>query len=276
MNHSYVPAPNFTNTNFTYNDSAFRVAFNPLTGNNSTPNFANATFLYKNPPFQATFNRLTANTPAPFSAEVIFSKYTFSPKTTNLFNLKWTQPTNNNKHLSTLYSQTINQPKTFGDTFEKNTPLKSSEEIFEEAIKLVLAREGGLANLNDGGGLTNYGVTTNTYNAYRKKHNLPIQSVAKITMDEVKEIYRNFWVKSGADKIEDEGLAIMVFDTAINMGCSAAKKMLKPDDNLESYTQKRKQRYRDLATNNPQRNQKFLKGWLNRVDKINDGISALV
>ena len=145
----------------------------------------------------------------------------------------------------------------------------SSDKYFNKMLDYILTWEGGLANLQgDSGGLTKNGVTTDTYNEYRDKKNLPRQSVAQMTENEKIEIYHKIYVDCGADKIRNPKLALYVFDTAVNMGSKRAKEILSlSNGNLAKFETIRRQKYQSIAKNNPKK-QKFLKGWNNRVDGI--------
>ena len=88
---------------------------------------------------------------------------------------------------------------------------------FKKALEFVLRWEGGYSNdPNDPGGETKYGISKRSY---------PELDISKLTLKQVKEIYyENYWLKSGCDKLEHP-LNIVVFDTAVNMGRSRAKKI---------------------------------------------------
>ena len=74
---------------------------------------------------------------------------------------------------------------------------------FERLTDWVLAHEGGYVNHpDDPGGATNYGVIQRTYDAYRRRKRLSPQSVRAITMDEVRDIYRDqYWDKVWGDHL---------------------------------------------------------------------------
>ena len=143
-------------------------------------------------------------------------------------------------------------------------------ENFEKMLKFVLQREGGYVNdPHDLGGETNKGITHNTYNSYRKSKGLQTRSVKYITDDEVRDIYYNNYFKaSGADKITNPQLAIYVFDTAVNMGVSRAKKLLEQSNgDPETFEQLRRAKYNEFAKSNPSQ-QRYLQGWNNRVTAV--------
>ena len=146
----------------------------------------------------------------------------------------------------------------------------TTDERFEIYLECILGREGGYSNhKNDSGGATNYGITWKTYDAYRKSKNLPTRSVKEITMEEVREIYyENYYLKSGADKIEDLTLGLYVFDTAVNCGGGTAKKILKKSGNdTKKFEELRIEHYNACVRKRPENNV-FLKGWYNRVELV--------
>lgn len=90
---------------------------------------------------------------------------------------------------------------------------------FDDAIKVVLAHEGGYVNHpNDPGGETNYGITKRTY---------PHLDIKNLTKDQAIEIYYNdWWLKNKYNKFPHPKFAAKVFDTAINMGAKQAHKLV--------------------------------------------------
>jgi len=177
-----------------------------------------------------------------------------------------------------------------------------SVQRFDECLSIVLKFEGGLSDHPlDRGGRTNFGVTQSTYDRYRKSLGLPPQDVAKITKDEVREIYyRFYWTPSKADKMP-QPLDLLVFDTAVNCGVLTAVRLLRrvlslwgltprwTDDVLRDdvisvlwkvakepnklkglcfdYLSARRDYYLKIVERNPSQ-KVFLRGWLNRVQKL--------
>lgn len=144
---------------------------------------------------------------------------------------------------------------------------------FEEAYAFIRRWEGGYVNdPDDRGGATNLGVTQATYDAYRRRHGLPLQDVRSITREEAEAIYREgFWEPSGAGSLP-RPLGIVHMDTAVNMGLGRARQFLEeaqvhhpgdPQAAVETYLDLRLNRYLELARDPSQR--KFLAGWLNRL-----------
>ena len=147
---------------------------------------------------------------------------------------------------------------------------------FENALKFVLAREGGYVNdPDDRGGATNKGITQNTYNSWLKAHGKSSKDVKNITDAEVKEIYyKNYWLAAGCDKMTSK-FAVVCFDTAVNMGVSRVDEFLKAAKwiDINEFYLARIRKYNEFAKNQTQR--KFLNGWLNRVFALIDFVEKL-
>ena len=94
---------------------------------------------------------------------------------------------------------------------------------FKRALDHVLQYEGGFVDHPlDKGGATNRGITTATYDAWRKAQGLPTRSVKLISMDEVERIYfEQYWLKVGAHQLPP-ALAFVSFDAATNHGVHRA------------------------------------------------------
>jgi lysozyme family protein len=150
--------------------------------------------------------------------------------------------------------------------------------LFEPAVEVVLANEGGLVdNVLDPGGLTNFGISQRSY---------PAVDIRNLTRDGAKAIYlRDFWRYDG---IVDQELATKIMDMHVNMGNTAifyiqelALKVVKPDGLygpvteeainrmdanalLTAYKLRLQQHYLDIVANKPE-DEKFLNGWLRRA-----------
>lgn len=165
----------------------------------------------------------------------------------------------------------------WGGTFVLNTSSKSKIEKkpilsrtdgdFDKMLTFVLSVEGGYT-ADDCGQAGNKGVRQATYDTYRTQKGLPKRNVKNITDDEVKDLYYTMFYKaSGADKIQDARLALYVFDTAVNMGVAAAKKLLNECGNdADKFKNLRITKYESIAAANPQK-ARYLKSWKNRVAK---------
>ncbi len=126
------------------------------------------------------------------------------------------------------------------------------DERFNKITKHIYNTEGGFVDdPDDRGGRTNKGVTQRAFDAYNKKHGLPLKDVKDITEEEATEFYKKeYWEASGADKIKDKNLAYMHYDAAINHGVGTAKKFLRrSEDDFNKYYELRRTLYDNLAKN---------------------------
>lgn len=89
---------------------------------------------------------------------------------------------------------------------------------FDRALALVLRHEGGLVDdPRDPGGLTNLGISQRAY---------PNVDIRSLDQAGAGAIYRrDYWDAIKADQLP-EGLAICVFDAAVNMGVDRAIRLL--------------------------------------------------
>ena len=91
-------------------------------------------------------------------------------------------------------------------------------DAFEVAVELILKHEGGYVNhLSDPGGETNYGISKRSY---------PHLDIKNLTREQAIAIYeRDYWDKCQCDYLPS-GLALMVFDMAVNAGNNRAIRIL--------------------------------------------------
>jgi lysozyme family protein len=156
---------------------------------------------------------------------------------------------------------------------------------FNKAIEVILKHEGGYVNNpKDPGGETNFGISKRAY---------PKLDIKNLTQDEAKAIYyRDYWRSMQLSHINDELLALHLFDFAVNAGIARAAKMMQsllgitadgiigpititrinkhpmPGRLRNFYIDARKDFYKFIAKKRPALKQ-FLKGWLKRVDDCN-------
>ncbi len=141
---------------------------------------------------------------------------------------------------------------------------------FALAMEYIYSVEGGFSNhKNDKGGKTNYGITQKTYDSYRKKNGKNIQSVINITKEEVQKIYyTEYWCLSGASFLENSAVALILFDSAVNHGVTAAKQMYqKAGNDTAAFLNLRREKYKNIAEKNPAQ-KVFYKGWMNRISRL--------
>ncbi|MBE2218031.1 MAG: peptidoglycan-binding protein [Ignavibacteria bacterium] len=137
--------------------------------------------------------------------------------------------------------------------------MKATNNRFETCVNFVLESEGGFVNDKyDAGGATKYGISSAAY---------PKLDIKNLTLEAAKEIYRkDYWDKCGCGELPP-GIDLVVFDTAVNMGCSRAKGWLEQTENVNIYLSLRELKYGAIVDAKPSQ-KKFLKGWLNRIKKI--------
>ncbi len=155
------------------------------------------------------------------------------------------------------------------------------DDRFNIFIEIILRHEGGwVHDLDDWGGETNFGITKRRY---------PDLDIKNLTLDKAKQIYYNdFYLPMNLHYIESDLLALHIFDMGINAGPKTAIKLLQgilngcDDDGTigpvtaqalsyamvttkvtEAYIARRIERYYEVSL--LRNNQKYLKGWINRV-----------
>lgn len=145
-----------------------------------------------------------------------------------------------------------------------------NNELFQKALKFVGTVEGGYVNHPlDRGGATNMGITQNTYNRYNKAHCLPLKDVKYITRDEANAIYyQYYWCEAGCNNYSPK-FAVLCFDTAVNHGVGRVKQFLEAAEYKypEKFLEARRKFYHRIVEKNPSQ-KVFIKGWMNRVDKL--------
>ena len=122
--------------------------------------------------------------------------------------------------------------------------------VFEAALSFVLEKEGGSKitdDPKDSGGLTKWGISQRAY---------PDVNIRALTRDDAAALYyRDYWLAGGCGNVP-AGVAVMMFDTAVNQGVGAAAKLLQlavgtdPDGHVGPKTLAAVQRMRpaDLLT----------------------------
>jgi lysozyme family protein len=134
-------------------------------------------------------------------------------------------------------------------------------------------KDGGYTNDPvDPGGATRWGISKKAY---------PDIDIKSLTQEEALRIYeKDYWLKIGADKM-DKRMAIACFDSAVNCGVGRTRSWLaelekKEDvkDKARWMIQRRTQYYLELVKKRPALN-KYIKGWLNRVNDLSKYIDIV-
>ncbi len=133
--------------------------------------------------------------------------------------------------------------------------------IFTQALNFSLKWEGEYSfDKEDPGGETKFGISKRAY---------PDIDIKSLTRAEAEVIYkRDYWDKAGCESMEPK-LAIAVFDSAVNCGVGRVRSWLseKEEPDVRWFIQRRIQYYMELVKRKPALN-KFIKGWLNRVNDL--------
>ena len=166
---------------------------------------------------------------------------------------------------------------------------------YKKLIPHVLKWEGGWGNdPDDKGGPTMKGVTIATYTAYCNKKGRPtptINQLKNISKEEWEEIFKTmFWDRWKAEQINNQSVANLLVDwlwASGQYGIKYPQQILgvtvdgvvgpKTINAINSYPdqkvlfnklwERRKQHFISIANSRPG-NQKFLKGWLNRLNDL--------
>jgi len=94
---------------------------------------------------------------------------------------------------------------------------------FDECLKFVLGREGGTSNdPNDAGKLTSRGITQATCAKAHARGLVGTGDPTKLTNEEVRAIYREFYWRAAGCGHLPEPLDLVVFDEAVNCGVGQA------------------------------------------------------
>jgi lysozyme family protein len=144
-----------------------------------------------------------------------------------------------------------------------------NDDLFLHAVTNVLESEGGkVEHPRDPGGRTNYGITQNTYNAWRDSREQPRADVFSMTREEAISIYHERYWRL-IPPVENDALRVMAFDAAVNHGVSRALAWLHLHPTLTQYTATRLRFYAGLTTFTD-----FGRGWTRRMAHVLDGIHA--
>jgi len=164
---------------------------------------------------------------------------------------------------------------------------------FDQYFPRILDSEGRVyENVpGDSGGCTHYGLILDDVKSFFKKLDATCEDVKSLTEDDAFKMYKSlYWDKFFADEILNQSVAEYAVDGAINQGVRLISKYVQEivgiavdgvvgkntvdainahdqKDLFDRLKQKRINRYNEIVANNPSQ-QKFLKGWMNRVNCI--------
>jgi len=111
---------------------------------------------------------------------------------------------------------------------------------------------------DDSGGATKFGIDQRSH---------PDVDIKNLTEDQATDIYWLEWIKDGCDHLPSP-LDWIYFDACVNCGNYRASKLLDASGrDPKKFQQLRIAFYYRLADQNPRLN-KFLKGWINRVNDL--------
>lgn len=130
---------------------------------------------------------------------------------------------------------------------------------FAKSVNFLLKWEGCYVNdPDDPGGETNYGICKKSYPNLDIKALQPGQAI---------QIYKeDYWFPTGCDALAWP-MNLVVFDSAVNCGVSKAKEWLRKATTPEDIIKLRQEYYLAIIKKKPTQ-QKFLKGWLNRLGDL--------
>lgn len=145
---------------------------------------------------------------------------------------------------------------------------------FDTCFKYLMVDEGGYTNdPSDSGGATNFGITIGDYKKYIKANATP-SDVKSLTVAQAKSIYKSkYWGALNCDSLPS-GVDNAVFNYGVLAGIGRPKADLKRfsdikdvDKLIDAICDEMKAFLNNLATARP-KDEKFRKGWNNRVDRL--------
>lgn len=140
---------------------------------------------------------------------------------------------------------------------------------FLSDLAFVLAREGGYSdNPRDPGGATCQGVTQRVYDGWRRQRHLTPRPVRAIEPVELRAIYLDgYYLPATAGAPPVAGLALCLFDAAVNMGVGRPRRWLAALGaavTVDALLDLRRREYHAIVAAHPIL-EEFLPGWLYRL-----------
>lgn len=139
---------------------------------------------------------------------------------------------------------------------------------FKDALDFTLQEEGGYNPNEPDGAIAVFGINSKYHPDFAKNP----------TLEGAIQIYKEQYWDCFKPKIDnmDQALAVALFDTAVNCGPGRAKEWLqKSNGDLNAFLEKRNEHYHKLAKNNPEKYGRYLNGWMNRMDHLEEKIAKL-
>jgi lysozyme family protein len=144
---------------------------------------------------------------------------------------------------------------------------------FNECLSRVLKDEGGYSNdPSDSGGATKYGITIGDVSKYVKKNATP-DDVKALTVAQASTIYKaRYWDALNCDTLPS-GVDYTCFDYGVHSGLGRPRKALDKFKSLsgtyliDAINNERTTFLQGLAATRT-KDQKYLRGWLNRVERV--------
>lgn len=173
----------------------------------------------------------------------------------------------------------IADPAISGMEAQDNGLTENTDSFFDKSFEVVIAAEGGYANISaDRGGETYMGIARKYHEDLWQEYGDEFRSgnPSEEALDAVKERYIDqYWNK--IDGIEDmnQAEAMVAFDTAVNHGTGTANRMIaETGGDVEQMLEARLDYYDQIIANDP--SQKiFENGWNNRIANLGEEVRSL-
>lgn len=165
-------------------------------------------------------------------------------------------------------------------------------DTFHKALAYTFVNEGGFSNVKeDKGGATNFGIIREELARWRH-HDVSASDVANMKREEAEAIYKAwYWDALKLDQIQNEKVAIALFDRSVLNGLTGVSRHVRnifnwhKDDAANFFPLIQDVNAEDPRTfvlkladyceaahrqrvKNDSSQERFLKGWLNRVDRM--------
>lgn len=189
----------------------------------------------------------------------------------------------------------VKPPVTPAKPVEKEPGRPQGGAVFQKALHYTYGNEGGFSNVKeDRGGPTKFGITIHDLERWRKKE-LTAEDVRNMTREEAEKIYLAwYWRPLHLDRIEDERVAMALYDRAVLNGLTGVSRHVRvvtgnPEKGMGDtphfdplidevnatnpvafvmrIADRCESKHRSNVSANPSQ-KRFLHGWLNRVNRM--------